>query len=216
MRHHAPQWTTVLMTTALLTVLGGCASLTVKQPAALKAKGTILVVPLREPNLFYFDSEAGIEMASFASAAIQNNMTELEALDYRTTRGAIRALLLSETIAEADWVQIGLDAGADYVLYGTIDLLRWTEPENPSMPRGVFTITYYVMDVAQCAEVLRMTVSSRYPYRTLSDDGMAVFEMTTNELKQRTYHYAGELLAETFYEHRVSKLEKLFLKRKGK
>lgn len=191
----------------------GCSNpIRIKQEAQVHVTGTLLIVPLRDETNYYFDSKAGNAVALNAAKVLAVNSENVTCVDSFKVRGPLRSLFLDETIDAATWAQIGRKAGADYILYGSIDKLSWRDKDDMSLPACHFTISYTVVDTSQSREIFHTTWTGRYPIMLLADGGTSVYEMGRQGLRSRAYAYIGEVIAKTFYDHMITKFEALSLK----
>ncbi len=207
---------TVCATVALMAALAaGCAGRTaITKPPLVKVgrNARILFVPLRNKQEYYYDHEPGIAMARSASYALEKSTGSLTAVNYTKARGPVRTTFVDNRVTTEIWAQIGAQVEADYVVSGSVDSIRWSDPADSSLPRCYFTVSYAVINVAKSKEIYRTMLSGEYPVRLLTDKGVTVFQMGPQGLKDRAYEYIGRLLGRTFYRHEVSVIEDHTLK----
>jgi len=115
---------------------------------------------------------------------------------------------MDASVSDEQWKEIGSALAADYLVHGSIDNISWTDPEDPIMPRCIFTVSYAVFDVVAGADVYSVTKAGRYPYMLAGDRGVSVFEMGPEGLRVRAFLYIGQLIARTFYAYHTDQFEK--------
>jgi hypothetical protein len=184
--------------------LSGCGlSPYAKKSAQIKVSGTVLFVPLRDKASYYYDSAEGLAIANAAMRFMRTKAGAVRLADYASARGPVR----SAVMGAPDWTEIAKAARASYVVYGSIDEISWVDPDDPVMPRCLFTVSYHVFDAARGTDAYAATVSGRYPYLLVGDKGTSVFEMGSGGLEARAFAYIGEVIARTFYAHTISQSE---------
>ncbi|MCD6405254.1 MAG: hypothetical protein J7M19_05475 [Planctomycetes bacterium] len=195
-----------------ITCICGCPNpVHVERKAQVRVAGTLLVVPFQSGKDYYYDSEAGNAVARNAVKALALNSRNITSVDSLKARGPLRSLILEKTIDTAAWAEIGREAGADYILYGSVDELSWRDLDDPSLPRCNFTISFTVVDTSESREIFHTTRTGRYPIMLLADGGVSVYEMGDEGLRFRAYAYIGKVVARTFYDHMVTRFEVLSL-----
>jgi len=193
---------------AALFLAAGCRSANYqRRPARVKAGGPVVFIPLRDAENFYFDAEAGVAIARAATHALENNAPRAQTVDFARARGPLRTMILEDNIAVAQWARIAREAGADYLVHGSLDHIAWVDPMDQTVPRCTFTITYAVVRAADPAEIYRATVSGAYPVNVIADRGVTVYEMGREGLRTNAYDYIGTLIARTFYPHTLNIFE---------
>jgi len=193
---------------AALFFTAGCRSANYqRRPARVKASGAVVFIPLRDGENFYFDADGGVAIARAATRALDNNASRVEAADFARARGPLRTMILEDKIAVGQWARIAREAGADYLVHGSLDRVAWVDPMDQTVPRCTFTITYAVVRAAEPAEVYRTTVSGAYPVNVIADRGVTVYEMGHEGLRTNAYDYIGTLIARTFYPHTLNIFE---------
>jgi hypothetical protein len=174
-----------------------------RRGAELDLKGKILVVPLRDVGNYYYDSREGVVIADSAVRELLLNSRTLDPLPGDLAKGPVRSSMLGSV----DWGEVGKSVGADYVVHGSLDELRWKDPADPMLPRCLFKVTYSVYSVAAKSEVYSCSKSGRYPFTLLSDRGVSVYEMGTDVFTEKSYEYIGSVIARTFYGYVTSAAE---------
>lgn len=170
----------------------------------VKAKGGILFVPFKDASSYYYDSPAGIAVADRAAEAVAVNVHDVSAVPCESARGQVRSSVMDK---KTDWTKVGRGCGADYVVYGSIDRISWSDPSDPAIPRCFFTITYSVYDVSKSADIYRVTKSGKYPPGLFADKGVTTFEMGAEGFRIRALQYIGEVVGRTFYTIKLSDTE---------
>jgi hypothetical protein len=190
-------------------LVSGCNTPTIGQrkEAELTLTGKVLVIPLRDAAQYYFDSEDGKLVADAVLNSLKFNAGTLSAIDYNMVRGPIRGAVLETSLTKEEWAAIGRDAGVDYMVYGTIGSLSWRDTDDPVIPRCIFTVTYYVFDVAAADVIYTNTIAGSYHYMKYGDKGMSVFDMGGEGLRTRALAYIGEIIARTFYAYNTNDFE---------
>jgi len=174
--------------------------------AEAKLKGKVLVAPFRERRAYYYDSEDGRAVAAAASGYLERNAGTAP-VDWSKARGPVRAKLTSGGPEKEDWALIAREAGADYIIHGSIDSLGWQNPNNPQLPRCVFTITYSAIRASDGKEVYHNTRSGVYPAMMLGEGSVSVYEMGPEGLRRRALDNMGKVVARTFYNHTLTRFE---------
>ncbi len=192
---------------ALLLSCGCRVSTHTRRKALLRASGTVLFVPFREGGQFHYDSEGGVVIAVSAGTALRSSSSRCTPVDSDKARGAVRTLVLAEEISPDDWAEVGAEIGADWVVHGEILETSWRDKIDDSIPRCNFTMEYAVVNVERRRTVLERTVSGSYPVRLVGDDGFLVFDMSPEMLQLKAYAYMGTVVARTFYDYEISRLE---------
>ena len=194
---------------AALAAASGCAggSATVSHGAAVRVSGRLLVVPLKDKERYYYDSEDGMAIANAALLAASSNSKRITPLDYNKVRGLVRGTILDKTISNDQWAIITKAAKADYAVYGSVDDLRWQDPNDPGMPRCTFAVTFHVYSRAKGREVYAATVAGTYPVMPGGDMGVTVYEMGREKLQDLSRVYIGTVVARTFYHYELNRIE---------
>jgi hypothetical protein len=187
-------------------VMAGCiAENRVTQRETLSVKGRIVFVPLRDSSGYYYDSANGVAVANAAVEALATNARRVSPVPYGAARGVVRSGIMEQKV---DWQKAGQAAKADFVVYGSIDEISWKDPDNPGIPKCIFTITYSVYNVAKGADIYGVTLSGRYPFLMLADQGITVYEMGAEGLKKKSLVYIGQVMSRTFYSSEIHAAEK--------
>lgn len=193
---------------ATAAALSGCYNrVSVEQKAIMRVSEPMLIVPFRDAGNFYYDCEAGERIANSAMDALRVAQPTLVVGDYGTARGVVRSFALEQEMGDAAWAEIARAAGTRYVLYGSVDNLSWSDPDNPSLPRCIFTVSYSVFDATRAKTVLSAVRKGRYPVQMLGDNGLYVFEMSRDRFRALAYDYVGTVVARTFFDHTTSRRE---------
>ena len=194
----------ILAVTSL--VMAGCiAENRVIQREALSAKGNVVFVPFKDSSGYYYDSASGTAIANAATEALAINAKRVFPVPYGPARGVVRSGIVEQKV---DWQKAGQAAKADFVVYGSIDEISWKDPDDPGIPKCIFTVTYSVYDVAKNADIYGATLSGRYPFLMLADQGITVYEMGAEGLKKKSLVYIGQVLSRTFYSSEIHGAEK--------
>ena len=190
-----------------LAVSCGTSRTTVEHRREIKLRpGTVLVVPLRDKENYYYDSLDGGGAADGAILTLAANCPQLAPADYSKVRGLIRSDIMNDG-ANLDWTAIGRAAEADYVVYGSVDDIRWGDKWDPSMPRCYFTLTYFVHDVKAGTRIYGVTKAGQYPVTLVGDWDIAQQPPTKQNIEQRARAFMGSLIAKSFYSCTISRLE---------
>jgi len=210
-----PRFLALLSLCLSAALICGCNGPTIgeRKDAELTLSGKVLIIPLRDATQYYFDSEEGILIADAAINSLVFGSGKLSAVDYKKSRGPIRGTVLETGLTNQQWAAIGRDAGADYMVYGTIGSLSWRDPDDPVIPRCNFNVTYSVFDVAAADVIYTNTVAGTYPYMRYGAKGMSVFDMGAEGLRTRALAYIGQIIARTFYPYETNDLEQNSLQR---
>ncbi len=193
----------VMLQTGCATPIG-----TTREKAMVSVKGKIVFIPLRESHYYYYDYEGGTAIANAAVADLLLNSKDLVPVDSAPVRGLVRSTLLAEEVTPDDWALIGRNAGADYIVVGSVDNISWIDPADPITPRCVFTVSFQVIDAASRKVVYSGARSGRYPVMSLGDQGVSVYEMGLDGLKRRAYTHIGQSVGRTFHDYYVRNGEK--------
>jgi len=174
--------------------------------AEIKIKGKVLVVPFRDAQAYYYDSEDGGPITDAAVIALQTQAGDkITCVDYGKVRGMLRGAFATKE--DISWTDVGRAAGADYVVYGTLNSINWEDPNTPGMPRCSFSITYYVHDVAHAKRVYGVTKAGFFPVTIVGNWGVSAAALSVEALKPKAYIYIGRNVANSFVTMTIDKRE---------
>lgn len=192
----------------LSVLLAGCAGniRTAVHRSEIRAKGTVLFVPLGHGDIAFYDSPDGTAIARDAAEALLTHARGLRPVDAAALRGPVRAAFLESPEGVA-WEQIALEAGADYVVYGNINELSWKDKLSPSINRCNFTVTYHVYDARAGEEIYSVRKMGIYPSSAIGNWGLTTPRQSALVFRAQSHAYIGRVIASTFFTYKTPRRE---------
>ncbi|MFH1022253.1 MAG: hypothetical protein V1809_02570 [Planctomycetota bacterium] len=160
--------------------------------------GTLAIVPFREGEGGYFESEAGLAVVRTVGGRLtQAGIRGLKLLDLES----IRRILGNTDIDGTKPQELQKRLGADYLLLGHITTLRVKEPKDVNILRGTIVMDLRLIDLRQGTMLWRGSERLQYPKRQPFGFGEDPQDVSPDVIRDGLIVLGGSAVAENFYTH---------------
>jgi len=170
----------------------------------LESGGRILVVPFKEKEGFYFESQKGRDLARLVELQMRANLKNIRLV-------SSNKVLESETplrLETADWAAIGKALGADYILLGKISLFRTKEPGAVNLLMGKSVVDVELLAVQEEGRsVWSKRIDSKFPEDVNELGGVSTFHIDEETIHDGLLLAAAKEIVNNFYKRRVKRFE---------
>ncbi len=175
----------------------GCASLWSEKklsPELDLRRQNVVMVPFKQGNRWYFESEAGAEFSRFLFLHLQRDCKGFQEVSDTQVEEEI-ATNLDEKVP---WASVGSRVDADYVVFGTIEKISFDSQEVYGMFQGRVVATCKVWDVRADRQVFSRRVAVQYPENPDHGGVIVSFEQNRPEVQRKLFLLATKKLVLLF------------------
>ena len=164
----------------------------------------IVVVPFKEKDGLYFDSEKGRYLARLVELQVRANLKNIRLI-------SSNKILESETplqLETADWESIGKKLAADYVLLGKITSFTTKDPRSVNVLLGRSGVEVELLSVSEGAAcVWTKRISSQFPEDMGELAGVPTFQMNEEAIHDGLLLAAARDVVANFYKRKVKRFQ---------
>ena len=165
---------------------------------------SILVVPFKEKEGFYFKSQKGRDLARLVELRVRTNLKNMLPVSSNKVLESESPLRL-ET---ANWASTGKALGADYILLGEISLFRTKDPGALNMLMGKSVINVELLAVREEAKIVwSKKINSKFPEDVGELGGVSEFHMDEETIHEGLLLRAAKDIVNNFYKRKVKRFE---------
>ena len=159
---------------------------------------TVAVIPFREYDGKYFESELGTLMTEKIRNQMRANMPKTRFASALPVRQK-----MEESTEEMTLSQMGEAANADVVIVGRIKEFRTKDPGAIGYFRGTCELELTVYNVAGNVPIKKWTPTVYYPERGA---GVSMTDLTEQQVHDNMVKYTADFIAKKFYTYKRSSL----------
>lgn len=165
----------------------------------------ILVIPFKEKDGFYFESEKGRKLAEQIELNMRHKIKNLEIIDSSS-------VLKSETplqLETADWASTGRNLGAGYILLGEIISFKPRDSRAANPLSGSATVDAKLLKISDGAKAVWLRkVNSHFPEGlSIEQIGASPFDMTEETVEDGLLMNIAMDVIGNFYNRKVRRFE---------
>ena len=148
----------------------------------------VAVMPFRHQKFWYGETEEGRQVANFIGYKIQAECDAVTQIHAEEAEAA-----LADNVEEpVPWKELGLIAGADYLIYGTIRSLKMRNPQVIAVLSGEMVCVVKVYNVKRDLVEYEREIVVRHPKDPTGGEIEIAFEQNEPTVKRKLYALAGE------------------------
>ena len=156
---------------------------------------TIVVIPFKDQQNNYFDSQTGIDLANAVVGEFLQWRKETKMKDVKDA-GQVRLLFPNRDLASVGWANVGRQVGAQLVLVGDIQRFTLRDPGTIGLVRGTCRLNFTIIDVDKGGPAFAKQLAVYCPDRGA---GIAESSVDMEEFRQQLLAQAAHSVVKTFY-----------------
>ena|GEM_PF-1999120 len=164
---------------------------------------SMLILPFKDPANDYFESEEGSAIADSTGFYIRGQNITTVTWE-RSFAPNVRTMYKNADDPAAVRKEIAEALGCELVLMGQIEgPISLGDPRNPNLVKGEMVISAQLYDMKKDGKIVWRMKHQRivFPEGWEYDDGVSVFDLHPQKLKNQLLQKAGDVIGKSFHDH---------------